>query len=405
MDYLKLVLLGYFDQNNRENLPHYFFREFKKAEKEYFEAAEFFDSCLGVIEAFEKDINYQMAKQKSDLHFVITLLKSKDEPTEDAEKELQSLNLFNYTVYLPSKTNRIFEGVLYYKEVLIIKKAIIQAYQKAIKHDAEVKTNEGKPSPIIETANSNFNELQLSEFLKHPFIFLMRQTLNTLEIKPTEWILGNSCDSLPFGEMQHFADNARDYFEDFEVTYYFLFDKTPAAIQKINEELEWNQKTFEAWKLKNPEAVKKEPFLHLQNIIYRASKLYHNQNPAPPLPEPRTPEVETTASKIAVILKEQLKRAFDEPGHIDNIVEALAEYAKGKTPDCVVNEIFNCKIIQISSKEFYTPFKGLNKKIGLTNKKIAEVLHYFIYANDGSQNAIKKTAIEQNIKRKYPKSI
>jgi len=117
------------------------------------------------------------------------------------------------------------------------------------------------------------------------------------------------------------------------------------------------------------------------------------------------PPSETKASKIASILKEKLSGAFYETGHIDKIIEALAEYAKGKTPECVENQKYTCMNIEISSKEFYTPFKGLNKAIGLTNKKIAEVLHYFIYANDGSQNAIQIESIEQNIKRKYPKAI
>ena len=34
MDYLNIVLKGYFNLNNREYMSKYFFREFKKAEEE-----------------------------------------------------------------------------------------------------------------------------------------------------------------------------------------------------------------------------------------------------------------------------------------------------------------------------------------------------------------------------------
>jgi len=115
-------------------------------------------------------------------------------------------------------------------------------------------------------------------------------------------------------------------------------------------------------------------------------------------------ESETTVNKISGKL-ESLRKAFEETGHIDKIIKALAEYAEGKTPDCVENQKFDCMNIKFSSRAFYTPFKGLNKTIDLPNKKIAEVLHYFIYANDNSQNSIQISAIEQNIKRKYPKAI
>ncbi|MEI8049538.1 MAG: hypothetical protein WCI92_19335 [Bacteroidota bacterium] len=100
-------------------------------------------------------------------------------------------------------------------------------------------------------------------------------------------------------------------------------------------------------------------------------------------------------------IKEKLKFAFEDDKHIDKILDAIKVYAINNTPDCVKNEIYNCENIKISSKEFYTPFKDLNKKTGITYTDIATVLHYFIHAGNGSQNAIKITAIIQNLKRKY----
>ena len=135
--------------------------------------------------------------------------------------------------------------------------------------------------------------------------------------------------------------------------------------------------------------------------------VYNEITPFEPLEDedPGQDQPETTVQKIERLLKEPLNGAFNEPTHIGKIIEALAQYANGKIPKCVENETYNCMNIQINSKSFYTPFKGLNKSTGLTIQKIAEVLHYFIYANDGSQNAIKINSIVQNIKRTYPKGI
>ena len=64
MDYFEIVLQGYFNDNNREYLSQYFFREYKKAEKEYYEVNEFFDGCLKATEIFEKEINDRIFKLK-----------------------------------------------------------------------------------------------------------------------------------------------------------------------------------------------------------------------------------------------------------------------------------------------------------------------------------------------------
>ncbi len=69
MEYLKIVLQGYFDQNNRENLNKFFFREFKKAEKEHFEADEFFSGCMKVVEGWKSNLQQQVFERKKELYF------------------------------------------------------------------------------------------------------------------------------------------------------------------------------------------------------------------------------------------------------------------------------------------------------------------------------------------------
>jgi hypothetical protein len=73
MNYLDIVLKGYFNRNNREHLSKYFFREFKKAEKEYYEADEFFNGCLNVIEAFERNLDKQIYEEKKELYLGLNL--------------------------------------------------------------------------------------------------------------------------------------------------------------------------------------------------------------------------------------------------------------------------------------------------------------------------------------------
>lgn len=64
MDYLEIVLRGYFDDNNRGYLENYFHREFKKAEKEHFLPDAFFGGCLDVIEKLEQNIQFKLLNRK-----------------------------------------------------------------------------------------------------------------------------------------------------------------------------------------------------------------------------------------------------------------------------------------------------------------------------------------------------
>jgi len=66
MNFYDMVLRGYF--NNREYLSRYFFREFKKAEKEHYEADEFFSGCLRVVEAFEYVLDRELYEDKKELY-------------------------------------------------------------------------------------------------------------------------------------------------------------------------------------------------------------------------------------------------------------------------------------------------------------------------------------------------
>lgn len=63
MDYLEIVFKDF--KKNREHLENHFFREYKKAEKEYFEPDEFFTNCLQIIQDIEDKINKEIIRLKN----------------------------------------------------------------------------------------------------------------------------------------------------------------------------------------------------------------------------------------------------------------------------------------------------------------------------------------------------
>lgn len=152
MNYLEIVLQGYFNENNREFLEKYFFREFKKAEKEqYFEALEFFSGCIKVIESWEKYLQEQVFKRKNELYLMLngakngtmkygdlqgkTIEEKRKETIQYCEQELKEvrpdgIGSLSFTVHLQSLTNGRIAYNMPYNELLVIKIAILKAFKK-----------------------------------------------------------------------------------------------------------------------------------------------------------------------------------------------------------------------------------------------------------------------------------
>jgi len=152
MNYLEIVLQGYFNENNREFLEKYFFREFKKAEKEqYFEAHEFFSGCIKVIESWEKYLQEQVLKRKNQLYLMLngakngtmkygdlqgkTIEEKRQETIEYCEQELKEvrpdgIGSLSFTVHLHSLTKGRIAYNMPYNELLVIKIAILKAFKK-----------------------------------------------------------------------------------------------------------------------------------------------------------------------------------------------------------------------------------------------------------------------------------
>ena len=62
LNYLSIVLEGYFRKENRQYLDNYFYRVFKQSERQYFEIDEFFNGCLGIIDSLNNEIQRQVSK-------------------------------------------------------------------------------------------------------------------------------------------------------------------------------------------------------------------------------------------------------------------------------------------------------------------------------------------------------
>lgn len=158
MNYIEIVLRGYFDSNSRKFLDRYFSREFKKAEKEHFEIDEFFEGCRGVILEWEDEI-YSKAGKRPDILYRMQLAADsyrslraaragelflpdydakgtpkaqlRKKTIEHYEKDLKDLlpneiDFHEFTADIP------FRGgpTVTLKEVLIIEDAIVKAYQE-----------------------------------------------------------------------------------------------------------------------------------------------------------------------------------------------------------------------------------------------------------------------------------
>jgi hypothetical protein len=155
MDYLKIVLEGYLNPSTREHLTDYFFREFKKAEKEYFSPKEFFESgCHGVVEVLKTDIRNSLFEEKNRVYEMIRLASSgnltyhelteeqmqnpdlvqekKEELLKDCNSRLSELSEKYFYANLFSITMNRYVGNLSWESIEYIEYSILTAYKKVL---------------------------------------------------------------------------------------------------------------------------------------------------------------------------------------------------------------------------------------------------------------------------------
>ena len=150
MDYLEIVLQGFFNKSSRKHLPDYFLQKFKKAKKdEFFEADVFFSGLTSIIEYWENDIQRRVSKRKDMILDTIfhakngtlkydnkdmegkTIEQKNRETIEDCKQELKyirpdGIGRASYRIHL-SDYKQGFNYSMAYDEILEIKKAITTA--------------------------------------------------------------------------------------------------------------------------------------------------------------------------------------------------------------------------------------------------------------------------------------
>lgn len=165
MNFLEIVLQGYFNENNREYLKKYFLREYKKAEKEqFFEADEFFSGCLKITDQWKNYLQNMVLERKRELYLMLagardgtlsygemegkTIEQKRKETIEYCEQELKDvrpdgIGSVSFTVHLHSLTKGRIAYNMYYDEVEQIKLAILNAKKDLLPQETKIKKEQG----------------------------------------------------------------------------------------------------------------------------------------------------------------------------------------------------------------------------------------------------------------------
>ena len=138
LNYLEIVLEGYFKRENRQYLDNYFYRAFKQCEKQHFEMDEFFDGCFGVIDSLNNEIQRQVSEHLIDANKAILHAEKKgdEKQAESIAKRIKDIRPngvgnISFTINMLHFTNGKIAHHMTYDEVQSIKLHILKAYKKA----------------------------------------------------------------------------------------------------------------------------------------------------------------------------------------------------------------------------------------------------------------------------------
>ncbi|MBI0401363.1 hypothetical protein [Cyclobacterium marinum] len=148
MNYLELVLIANILKKKQKKLEKFFYRKYKKAKKEYYDADEFFGGCLKLLDVFDQILQQKVNDRERELYLMIdwsnygclTYDNLGEGPKHtDPEKEkifnsfkdqLESNNKSNFSVHLPSITLGKYTGELWEEDITFIRSEIEKARQK-----------------------------------------------------------------------------------------------------------------------------------------------------------------------------------------------------------------------------------------------------------------------------------
>jgi len=159
-DYFEIVLNGFV--SNRKYLTDYFIREYKEAEIKNYGFAEFFNKCLNVVSAIDKELKKQYYSDKKEIQeglqaAISTNDKEDEKAISEQLNELNNLKECNYSVNLYQFTKGKFTGDLDCEDIKYIALSIGLAIQDL--------QPESKPEPP-ETASKDEKPEKKPEYTK-----------------------------------------------------------------------------------------------------------------------------------------------------------------------------------------------------------------------------------------------
>jgi L-rhamnose mutarotase len=168
MNYLEIILKGYFDKNTKKYFSDYLYREWKKAEKENYDLGEFFNGLIEVGNIFVRNLNDQRSRDISDLTRALKDFQDKGhkEKAQKIKDEMNSISIEDYTIHLASLTNNKYFDTLFYDDIAFIVDGINKAWKKVLAEINEKQPQQKEENPtelknqkkIIEDHFSNIDE-------------------------------------------------------------------------------------------------------------------------------------------------------------------------------------------------------------------------------------------------------
>ena len=164
IDFKILLINGYV--NEYDYFIKYLIREQKKAEAEHYDAEEFFNKCLDVIESFKEEINTQYYKRKREIYLMQSLPNFSDESFKNA---MEDNTPYNYSIILYHATNYKFSGHLFLMHVIDIEEKIKEAQgsvllvnQNEAKQPLKLENffNKDVTPKLIDSIQNSFKELR-----------------------------------------------------------------------------------------------------------------------------------------------------------------------------------------------------------------------------------------------------
>jgi hypothetical protein len=163
-DYLKIVLDGWLNLNNRNHLTSYFKRQMKTAESEFYSNYEFIDGCNTIVKAFETEMERRLFERQNELYMIIDRVESKDcefwevggkkinriKHIEELNNTVETIKKENYPVNLLHITNRGYFGFINYTELNFIKISLLSSWSEVEEEKPEnlKPANEQQSEPI-----------------------------------------------------------------------------------------------------------------------------------------------------------------------------------------------------------------------------------------------------------------